>query len=72
MTHRNKNLIRMKLNGVKAIKNLDFDIPNRKMAVFHNNDDTNEIEASLLQLNLGSQKLSSVDTEEVKFKKQSL
>ena len=30
-----ENLIRMKLVGISNIKNLDFDIPNRKLTVFH-------------------------------------
>ena len=31
-----ENLIRMKLDGISSIKNLDFDISNRKLTVFHN------------------------------------
>ena len=30
-----ENLIRMKLEGVSGIENLDFDIPKRKLTVFH-------------------------------------
>ena len=33
-----ENLIRMKLDGISSIANLDFDIPNRKLAVFHNGE----------------------------------
>jgi len=30
-----ENLIRMKLDGISIIANLDFDIPNRRLTVFH-------------------------------------
>ncbi len=30
-----ENLIRMKLDGISSIVNLGFDIPNRKLTVFH-------------------------------------
>lgn len=31
-----ENLIKLKLNGLPEIVNLDFDIPNRKLIVYHN------------------------------------
>lgn len=61
-----ENLIRMKLEGIAEVKNLNFDIPNRKLIVFHT-DSIEKIEASLLQLNLGSQKLSTKSTEQTQF-----
>ena len=33
-----ENLIRMKLDGIANIANLAFDIPNRKLTVFHNGE----------------------------------
>jgi Co/Zn/Cd efflux system component len=55
-----ENLIRMKLDGLSAIKKLDFDIENRTLSVFHagkNADIANHLEA----LNLGAQ-LKSAET----------
>ena len=31
-----ENLVRIKLDGISEIKNLDFDIPNRYLTVFNN------------------------------------
>jgi len=33
-----ENLIRMKLDAISSIVNLDFDIPNRKLTVFHSGE----------------------------------
>ena len=33
-----ENLIRMKLDGISNIASLVFDIPNRKLTVFHNGE----------------------------------
>lgn len=65
-----ENLIRMKLDGFSSIKNLDFDIPNRKLTVFHNGD-TQAIEESILNLNLGGKKLLTEETEETEFNENS-
>lgn len=65
-----ENLIRMKLDGISGIKNLDFDIPNRKLAVFHEGD-TETIEKSILELNLGGKKLSTEETTEINFQENS-
>lgn len=48
-----ENLIRMKLDEIAAIKALDFDIPNRKLSVFHESH-LDSIESALNKLNLGS------------------
>lgn len=64
-----ENLIRMKLEELEGIQHLDFDIPNRKIAVFHRGS-SDEIEASLLQLNLGTQKLSTEATQQTEFTEQ--
>ena len=61
-----ENLVRMKLDGIQTIKNLDFDIPNRKLIVFHVGDLT-QIESSLIDLNLGVTKLQTEQTVEIEF-----
>lgn len=62
-----ENLIRMKLDGITGIKNLDFDIPNRKLTVYHQGQ-VNQIEQSIAELNLGSQKLSTGSADQSEFK----
>ena len=52
-----ENLIRMKLDGISSIANLDFDIPNRKLTVFHSGE-IDQIEKSVIELNLGGTKIS--------------
>ena len=61
-----ENLIRMKLDGISGIQSLDFDIPNRKLTVFHKGY-ANEIEKSIVELNLGGKKLTSEKTEQINF-----
>lgn len=61
-----ENLIRMKLDGITAIKNLDFDLENRKLTVFHEGD-TPVIEKSIAGLGLGDKKLSTEETKESVF-----
>ncbi|HLS31184.1 MAG TPA: cation transporter [Flavobacteriaceae bacterium] len=61
-----ENLIRMKLDGISSIKNLDFDIPNRKLTVFHSGQ-IDQIEESILDLKLGGQKLSTELTDQIEF-----
>ena len=61
-----ENLIRMKLNEISTIKHLDFDIPNRKLIVFHNGE-IELIEKSIQELNLGEKKISTEKTEQIKF-----
>ncbi|MDR9455900.1 MAG: cation transporter [Salegentibacter sp.] len=65
-----ENLIRMKLDGIPGIKNLDFDIPNRKLSVFHIGQ-PDQIEKSLQELNLGAHKLSSEPTDQTNFEENS-
>lgn len=62
-----ENLIRMKLDGISNIKNLDFDIPNRKLTVFHNSK-IDQIEQSILQLNLGGKLITTEETDQTEFK----
>ena len=61
-----ENLIRMKLDEISSIANLDFDIPNRKLTVFHDGD-IDQIENSVIELNLDGKKISSEQTEKVDF-----
>jgi len=61
-----ENLIRMKLDGISSIANLDFDIPNRKLTVFHTGD-IDKIEKSVLELNLGGKKISTEQTDQTNF-----
>ena len=56
-----ENLIRMKLDGVKSIQQLEFDIENRKLSVFHSGENS-EITQQLESLKLGT---NLVKTEEV-------
>jgi Co/Zn/Cd efflux system component len=52
------------LEDIKNIEGLDFDIPNRKLTVFHNNQ-LGLIDARISELNLGSEIISTVSTEKV-------
>ncbi len=61
-----ENLIRMKLDGISSIANLDFDLPNRRLTVFHSGK-IDQIEKSVLELNLGGKKISSEQTDQTNF-----
>ena len=61
-----ENLIRMKLDGITSIVNLDFDIPNRKLTVFHDGE-IDLIEKSISELNLGGRKIYTEKTEQTDF-----
>lgn len=63
-----ENLIRMKLDGISGIQSLDFDIPNRKLIVFHDGQ-TEQIETSIIELNLGGQRISTELTDQPGFTK---
>ncbi|WP_138435148.1 cation transporter [Winogradskyella algicola] len=62
-----ENLIRMKLDGISNIANLEFDIPNRRLTVFHNGE-IQHIEKSILELKLGGKKISTEKTDQTDFK----
>lgn len=62
-----ENLIRMKLDGITDIANLDFDIPNRILTIFHSGQ-IDQIEKSVLELNLGAKKISTEQTDQTAFK----
>ena len=65
-----ENLIRMKLDGIPNIKNIDFDLSNRKLTVFHNGE-TQKIENLILELNLGGKKLITEETDQTEFEENS-
>lgn len=65
-----ENLIRMKLDGISGIVQMDFDIPNRKLTVFHDKKDLDQIEKSIYELNLGGHKISSETTNKTNFKEE--
>lgn len=58
-----ENLIRMKLQDIEDIANLEFDLKNRILTVYHKGR-YQEIERNLGKLNLGSQFIESFDTKE--------
>lgn len=62
-----ENLIRMKLEENSNIKNLEFDIENRKLTVFHNGQ-IDPIVKSIKSLHLGEMLLSSENTIQKEFK----
>ncbi|MFB9864220.1 cation transporter [Rufibacter immobilis] len=64
-----ENLIRMKLDGISEIKNLEFDIANRKLTVYHT-DKLEQIESSILELNLGGKRLQTGQSDKSEFEEQ--
>lgn len=64
-----ENLIRMKLDGFSEIKNLGFDIPGRKLTVWHDGE-TDPIEKAIASLNLGAGILSTEQANETGFTEQ--
>jgi len=53
-----ESLIRIRLDGIESIQSFHFDIPNRKLIVFHSGR-LDQIEAALHKLNLGSELLAT-------------
>ncbi|MGZ5245215.1 MAG: cation transporter [Bacteroidia bacterium] len=64
-----ENLLRMKLAEIPEIENLDFNLANRTLTVYHEGK-TDEIEQAIQSLNLGCKKLSSEKTEHIDFEKE--
>jgi Co/Zn/Cd efflux system component len=63
-----ENLIRMKIECIPGIENLDFDIPDRRLTIYHNGH-INEIEESIIELDLGGKKISSEEIQKADFAK---
>jgi Co/Zn/Cd efflux system component len=61
-----ESLIRMKLEGLSVIKNLAFDIENRKLTVFHSEENP-EIEQRLKELNLGTERKETIIVQQEDF-----
>ena len=59
-----ENLIRLKLEDISNVQGLDFDIPNRKLTVFHD-DQLELIDARINELNLDSSVLSTTSVDKV-------
>ncbi|PKH52880.1 cation transporter [Tenacibaculum sp. Bg11-29] len=62
-----ENLIRMKLDGISSIANLEFDIPNRKLIIFHRGE-INKIEKAIFELKLGGRNICTEQTDQTEFK----
>ncbi|MFT4598428.1 MAG: hypothetical protein ACJAR8_001838 [Bacteroidia bacterium] len=61
-----ENLLRMKLDEISSIAHLDFDIPNRRLTVFHSGE-MDPIEESIMALNLGGKKIATEETDQTAF-----
>ena len=61
-----ENLIRKKLDGISDIRHLEFDIPNRRLTVFHSGE-AQLIEDSISDLKLGEQQISSKNSDQTLF-----
>ena len=65
-----ENLIRMNLDGLPGIADMDFDIPNRTLTIYHSGE-AEQIDHSLRDLKLGSQKISTEQIDKINFKENS-
>ena len=61
-----ENLIRMNLNNDEDVAHLDFDLPNRRLTVFHQGT-ADLILKSILELNLGGKCLSTEESNQTQF-----
>lgn len=64
-----ENLVRLKLDGDAAIKQLHFDIPNRTLTVFHEGN-LERIESSIDDLQLGSKRVSTEQSDHFEIQEQ--
>ena len=64
-----ESLIRMKLDGISGISNLEFDIPKRLLTIYHIGN-LAKIEKSIFDLNLEGKRLSSEEDEKIDFHEQ--
>ena len=60
-----ENLVRMKLEGIAVIKELEFDLENRNLVVYHS-EENNEIQTRLEELKMGARLSSTSIIEENK------
>jgi Co/Zn/Cd efflux system component len=65
-----ENLIRLKLDGIKEVTHLDFDLEKRRLIVYHSNN-LDLIEESISQLKLDSKLISTVASNDIDFSEQS-
>lgn len=65
-----ENLIKLKLNNFPDILNLVFDIPNRKLTIFHK-ENSAKIEKAIDELNLGSKLISTGESDQTVFEEHS-
>ena len=61
-----ENLVRLKLDGLAEIKNLDFDLSGRRLVVHHEGR-LEEIGSSIADLNLGARLVSTEESGETEF-----
>lgn len=61
-----ENLIKMKLEDISGVANLDFDLSRRRLTVFHEGQ-IDRIESAIAELRLGSKKLSTEPTAQTTF-----
>lgn len=61
-----ENLIRLKLDGIKEVTHLDFDLEKRRLIVYHSNN-LDLIEESISQLKLDSKLISTVASNDIDF-----
>lgn len=61
-----ENLVRVKLDGISAIKHLDFDIPSRRLTVFHDGQ-LDQIEFLIGELDLDSKTIRTEETDDTTF-----
>jgi hypothetical protein len=65
-----ENLIKLKLNNFHDITNLNFDIPNRRLIVFHQGN-LQRIEKAIGELNLGGKIVFTEDSDQTSFTEES-
>ena len=61
-----ENLIDLKLGEISTIAHLSFDLPNRRLTVFHS-EQIDKIERLLIEINLGAKKISTVKSDLIDF-----
>ena len=62
-----ETLIRMKLDDISNVANLDFNITDRKLTVYHKGE-VDQIEKSIIELKLGGKIISTEETSQTDFR----